>query len=92
MAYLSSYKRTGLINLGAYSATTRYYIDNIVTYNDITYVCIVNNTYNVVPTNTSNWAVLAKPPTLSVSTVGTGTNPASYTLSVSGNTITLNKI
>jgi len=90
MSNLAQFKKTGLNNRGAYSASATYYVDDIVTYGNATYVCTVNGTSNVAPTNTTYWTLFVLS-TVGVSTVGSGTNPASFTLSVANNTVTLNR-
>lgn len=92
MTLLTQFKANGLSNKGAYSAATTYFIDNVVTYGTATYVCTVDPTVNIVPTNTANWKLFVQSEAVAVATTGSGTNPASFTLSASGNTITLNKV
>lgn len=92
MTVLTQFARVGLSNKGAYSASVTYYVDDVVTYTGLTYVCTVAGTYGVAPTTNANWTVLVAAPALAVSTTGTGTNPASFTLTVSGNTVSLNKV
>lgn len=91
MSNLTQFKSVGLSNRGAYSAGVTYYIDDVVTYGGASYACTVNGTAGVTPTTTANWGVLVSAPTLAVATTGSGTNPANFTLSVSGNTVTLNR-
>lgn len=45
--------------LGTYSATVTYQQWNIVTYNNNTYMCLINGTSGITPTNTTNWAEIA---------------------------------
>lgn len=90
MSNLEQFKKTGLKNRGAYSASLTYYVDDIVTYGNGTYVCIANGTYNVAPGNTLYWSLFVLS-TVAVATTGAGSNPASFTLSVSNNMITLNR-
>lgn len=79
--------------MGAYSAGTTYYVGDVVTYTDgIVYVCKVHGTVGTAPTVTANWGVLANTTTAAVAVTGTGTNPASFTLTLVGNTVTLNKV
>lgn len=40
---------------GEYSSTVTYQKNNFVTYNFETYICTVDNTINILPTETSNW-------------------------------------
>lgn len=40
---------------GDYSSTTTYQKNNFVTYNFETYICTVDNTINILPTNPTNW-------------------------------------
>lgn len=44
---------------GAYVSTTTYMQNNFVTYQNQTYLCTVDNTVNIPPTNTSNWRLAA---------------------------------
>jgi hypothetical protein len=44
---------------GEYSPTTTYYRNNFVTYQGQTYICTVDGTINIPPTNTSNWRLVA---------------------------------
>ncbi|MEI7954411.1 MAG: hypothetical protein WCJ66_04510 [Verrucomicrobiota bacterium] len=92
MSNLRQFKSVGLANRGVYSAAVIYYIDDVVTYSGTTYVCTVNGTTNIVPTNTSYWSVLTAPGPVAVANAGTGTNPATFTLSASGNTVTLTRV
>ena len=91
MSFLSQFKKSNINYMGVYSASTTYKLNSIVTYNYITYICIVASSYNVLPTNTTNWGVLSQT-VVNAATTGAGTNPASYTLTGSGSTITLNKV
>jgi len=60
---------------GAYAGGTTYYPNDVVTYNNSTYICILQSTGNL-PTNTTYWSLLAA--------AGTGdvVGPASSTDSV----------
>lgn len=75
---------------GAYSSGTAYYINDIVTYSNSTYICILASTGNV-PTNTTYWSVLASKGAdgtngeVTLSTAQTLTNK---TISASNNTLT----
>ncbi len=53
----------GFAWLGAYNNTTSYINDQVVSYQDDTFVCILATTGNL-PTNTTYWTVL--PPGLSI--------------------------
>ena len=44
---------------GEYNPTTTYYKNNFVTYRGQTYICTVDDTINIPPTNTSNWRLVA---------------------------------
>jgi hypothetical protein len=46
--------------MGTYSSSTTYNKRNIVSYNGNTYLCLVDGTLNIDPTNTSNWAKIAE--------------------------------
>lgn len=76
---------------GSYSGSVVYMKNDVVTYNNIVYICIANKTTNILPTDTSKWNVLVSPVTPTVQTIGSGTNPSNFTLSVSGSTVILNK-
>ena len=43
---------------GAYSAGTAYVVNDVVSYNNSSYICILNSTGNL-PTNTTYWSLLA---------------------------------
>ena len=45
------------ITFNTYSAATIYKLNNIVSYLGNTYICKVSSSFNVIPTNTTNWAV-----------------------------------
>jgi hypothetical protein len=78
----------GIVNKGVYSSSNTYQINDIVSYNGSTYLCKINNTYNVVPTNTTYWQLLAQK-----GTDGTGTlTEASSTngnIKINGNEVTV---
>jgi len=58
---------------GAYSAGTAYVVNDVVSYNNSSYICILNSTGNL-PTNTTYWSLLAL-----AGTNGTnGTNGTSF--------------
>ncbi|AJA41367.1 tail fiber protein [Geobacillus virus E3] len=44
---------------GEYNSTITYYKNNFVTYQGQTYICTVDGTINIPPTNTSNWRLVA---------------------------------
>ena len=90
MSYLSQFKPRSMRNAGAYSASTIYFRNDVVTYNGNVYTCTVDGTENVLPTNASNWSGTVVLPTLTVANTGTGTNAANLTISLTGNTLTLN--
>lgn len=46
--------------MGTYSSSTTYNKRNIVSYNGNTYLCLIDGTLNINPTNTSNWAKIAE--------------------------------
>ena len=92
MSNLRQFKSIGLASRGAYSSSATYYIDDVVTYSGTTYVCIANGTLNMVPTNASYWSVVTAPGPVAVANTGTGTNPATFTLSASGNTVTFTRV
>jgi len=59
--------------LGAYSAGTAYVVNDVVSYNNSSYICILNSTGNL-PTNATYWSLLAL-----AGTNGTnGTNGTSF--------------
>lgn len=43
--------------IGTYSSLATYQINQLVTYNGSTYICLQNNTTNQVPTNTAYWTL-----------------------------------
>jgi hypothetical protein len=90
MSNLSQFKQGGLWFRGAYAGGVTYYRNNIVTYNNFTYICLTQSTGNL-PTDSAFWSILTGAPDVSVATSGSGTTPASFTLSSDGSTITLNK-
>lgn len=45
------------ITFNTYSAATTYNLNNIVSYLGNNYICKVSSSFNVIPTNTTNWAV-----------------------------------
>lgn len=90
MSNLTQFKQGGLWFRGAYAGGITYYRNNVVTYNSYVYICLAQSVGNL-PTNTTYWGLLTAAPDVSVATVGAGTTPASFTLSSSGSTITLNK-
>jgi len=49
--------RVGFVQKGAYSGATAYKVNDVVTYNNITYGCIQAGT-GILPTNTSYWKVM----------------------------------
>lgn len=91
MSNLSQFKSSGINNRGAYSGTATYMINDTVTYGGKVYCCKANNVVNIAPTDTTKWDVMVDQPTISVATQGTGTNPANFTLSTNGKTVTLNR-
>ena len=46
--------------LGTYSPTTTYNKKNIVEYNGEAYICLIDGTTNISPTNATNWAKIAQ--------------------------------
>jgi len=92
MSNLIQFKPGVMLYRGAYSAATTYVYDDVVTYLGTVYLCLVNGTRNILPTVTNNWDPIVVPKSLAVSTTGTGTNPATFTLTTSGGTVTLNKV
>lgn len=72
---------------GAYAGGTTYYPNDIVTYNDSTYVCILQSTGNL-PTNTTYWSVLASKGTDGEVTLSTAQTLTNKTISASNNTLT----
>ena len=90
MSFLSQFRMRPLNNQGVYSATTSYTVNDVVTFQNLTYCCRVPVSLGVAPTNTTNWGVISSAPTLTGITTGSGTNAAAITLTVSGNVITLN--
>ncbi len=51
---------TGFNYRGDFSLTTTYMNGDLVRYQCGSYVCYVNNTINIIPTNTTKWYLLAK--------------------------------
>lgn len=90
MSNLTQFKQGGLWFRGAYSAGVTYYPNNTVTYGNSTYICIKQSVGNL-PTNTTYFSLFTSAPTIQVATVGSGTTPATFTLTSDGSTITLNK-
>ena len=91
MSYLSDFSKTGLLYKGTYNGATKYNINNVVTYNLKTYVCVVSTSIGQTPTASSDWDVLAESAVVSTNTIGTGTNPDNFVLQVVNGVITLNK-
>ena len=48
----------GMKWLGAYSAGTAYVVNDVVSYNNSSYICILNSTGNL-PTNATYWSLMA---------------------------------
>lgn len=90
MSVLTQFKQGQITFKGAYSAEVNYFLNNVVTYAGSVYLCTAPTVGNV-PSSTSYWSLLTAPPDISVATSGSGTTPASFTLTSSGTTITLNK-
>ena len=47
------------LDRGVYSGASTYYSGDVVSYNGATYMCLVDSTIGIVPTNTANWKVFA---------------------------------
>lgn len=92
MSNLEQFVKKGLFNKGVYSPTVTYYKDNIVTYGNKVYICLKDVSIGVDPTNTSYWEVISSAAELAVNTVGSGTNPATFTLINVNGVITLNRV
>lgn len=90
MSALSQFKQGMIRYRGTYAADTTYYPNNTVTYGNSTYICIKQSVGNL-PTNTTYFSLFTSAPTIQVATVGSGTTPATFTLTSDGSTITLNK-
>lgn len=54
--------RVAMVHKGAYNSATTYNNLDIVEYNGSSYVCKVDNTINIVPTDTSKWNLLVQKP------------------------------
>jgi len=72
---------------GAYAGGTTYYPNDIVTYNNQTYICILQSTGNL-PTNTTYWSLLAAKGTDGAVTLSTAQTLTNKTISASNNTLT----
>lgn len=48
----------GIIWQGAYNGATAYVVDDAVSYNGSSYICILNSTGNL-PTNGTYWEIIA---------------------------------
>ena len=72
---------------GAYASGTTYYPNDIVTYSNQTYICILQSTGNL-PTNTTYWSVLATKGTDGEVTLSTSQTLTNKTISASNNTLT----
>jgi hypothetical protein len=73
--------------LGAYSAGTAYVVNDAVSYNNSSYICILNSTGNL-PTNATYWSVLALKGTDGEVTLNTAQTLTNKTISASNNTLT----
>lgn len=72
---------------GAYAGGTTYYPNDIVTYGNQTYICILQSTGNL-PTNTTYWSLLAAKGTDGAVTLNTAQTLTNKTISASNNTLT----
>lgn len=72
---------------GAYAGGTTYYPNDIVTYDNQTYICILQSTGNL-PTNTTYWSLLAAKGTDGAVTLNTAQTLTNKTISASNNTLT----
>jgi len=72
---------------GAYAGGTTYYPNDIVTYDNQTYICILQSTGNL-PTNTTYWSLLAAKGTDGAVTLSTAQTLTNKTISASNNTLT----
>lgn len=88
---LSDIVSSGMRYVGDYDNNIIYRKSDVVAYQSKSYVCKVNSSQGVLPTNITNWGILADSATVSVNNTGSGTDPANFVLQVSGNTITLYK-
>lgn len=64
MSAPAGYTKLGVVGYsdkGPYSASAAYNKYNVVTYNGGTYVCILDNTSGIAPTNTNNWRTMIPP-------------------------------
>lgn len=50
----------GIVDKGEYSAAATYNRGNFVYYNGSTYLCLLDDTHNILPTINTNWRYLAK--------------------------------
>ena len=87
---LSHLASGGMVYRGDYDAGTTYFRNNTVKHEDDIYICTAQTTGNA-PTVETYWAMIAEAPDVSVANTGSGTKPASFTLTSDGSTITLNK-
>lgn len=90
MSVLSQFLQGGLRFMGEYAPGTTYYCNNIVLYNNLSFICTSQSVGNL-PTDTNYWLPFTKAPDVVVATVGAGTTPASFYLTSNGSTIILNK-
>ena len=91
MSDIRQFIKKGLINNGTYVADKVYYTNDIVTFEENTYVCLVDKTVGILPTVTTNWELLKGKLKLTTAVSGTGTDPSKFTLSLADGVLTLNK-
>lgn len=72
---------------GAYSAGTTYYPNDVVTYDNQSYICILQSTGNL-PTNATYWSLLAAKGADGAVTLNTAQTLTNKTISASNNTLT----
>jgi hypothetical protein len=90
MSTLSQFRQGSWVFRGMYAGGSTYRPNNVVVYNGIVYLCILLSTGNL-PTNTTYFSQLTAAQNVAVANSGSGTTPASFNLTSSGGTITLNK-
>lgn len=90
MTTLSQFKQGSILFRGDYQDTVTYYPNNLTVQSGSIYICIQESLGNA-PTNPSYFDLFTGPGEISVETTGSGTDPATFTLSADGATITLNK-
>lgn len=92
MSNLSDFSKTGLTFQGVYSSVVPYKLNNVVTYDSKSWVCVVASSLDSTPSDVStDWDILAESATISTATTGTGTDPSNFVLEVVNGVVTLNR-